>query len=40
MKPLEIIIGAVVLLISIVLIVICMMQEAAECNCCTDRRKQ
>ena len=27
MKPLEIIIGAVVLLISIVLIVICMMQE-------------
>ena len=30
MKPLEIIIGAVVLLISIVLIVICMMQEQAE----------
>ena len=32
MKPLEIIIGAVVLLISIVLIVICMMQEQKPQN--------
>ena len=37
MKPLEIIIGAVVLLISIVHDA---GTEAAECNCCTDRRKQ
>lgn len=41
MNVLEIVIGAALLLISILTMIVCMMQEqTAECNGCPDRCKQ